>query len=154
MCKDNTITTSWSWIGAIISIFIISGGIFATMVGTHLTWGEIVIIPFILTFFTNRKHCYCFTDSGFTLQRMIRNHIVPVEQIKQVHVVSTKSGTWIIIELNGAPPIPTKINRATILTYSIHNRKEIFLLPLQWGERDKALEILRICYPQKIIILS
>lgn len=154
MCKDNTIATSWSGIGAIISILIIGGGIIATMLGAHLTWGEIIIIPFILTFFLNKKHRYCFTDFGFTMQWMIRKHTVSAEQIKQVDVLATKSGTWIVIELHGAPTIPPKVSRATILSYSVLNRKKSFLLPLQWGERDKALEILRNCYPQKIIILS
>ena len=154
MCKDNTIATSWSGIGAIIGILIIGGGIIATMLGAHLTWGEIIIIPFILTFFLNKKHKYCFTDFGFTRQWMIRKHTVSAEQIKQVDVLATKSGTWIVIELHGAPTIPPKVSRATILSYSVLNRKKSFLLPLQWGERDKALEILRNCYPQKIIILS
>lgn len=154
MCKENTISTTWSWISAIFSIFILATGIIVSTFVEPLTWGEITIIPFIWSFFLNSKQHYCFTDSGFTFKWIIRKNMVPVERIKQVDVFSTKSGTWIVIELNDAPPIPPKITCATLLFYAIKNRKDSFLLPLQWGERDKALEILRICCPQKIIILS
>lgn len=154
MCKDNTIITSWSGINVFISGFLIIGGIIASSLGADLTWGEITIIPFILSFFLNKKRYYCFADSGFTVQRMVLKHTVSAEKIKQIDVFATKSGTWIVIELNGAPPFPPKVSRATILSYFMQNRKESFLLPLQWGERDKALEILRICCPQNIIILS
>lgn len=154
MCKGNTIATSWSWIGAIVSIFIISGGIIVSTFGVHLTWGEIMIIPFVLSFFLNKKHHYCFTDSGFTVHWMICKQIVSAAQIKQVDVFTVKSGTWIVIELNGAPPIPPRVSRTSLLSYYIQNRKESFLLPLQWGERDKALEILRICCSRKIMIHS
>lgn len=154
MCKDNTITTSWSEIGAIIGFLIIGCGIIVTMVGVRLTWGEVIIIPFILTFFLNKKRVYCFSGSGFTMQWMFHKHTVLAEEIKQVLVHTTKSGTWIVIKLNGAPSVPSKVSRVTLLSYSVRNRKESFLLPLQWGERDKALEILRVCCPQKIKILS
>ena len=154
MCKDNTIITSWSGINVYISGFLLIGGIIASLLGADLTWGEITIIPFILSFFLNKQRYYCFEDSGFTVQWMVLKHTVSAEKIKQIDVFATKSGTWIVIELNGAPPIPETVSRAAVLSYSVLNRKESFLLPLQWGERDKALKILRSCCPQKIIILS
>ena len=152
MCKGNTIEISWSWIGAIASILMIGGGIIATMLGAHLTWGEIIILPFLVTFFLNRKHRYRFTDSGFTMQWMIRKRIISAEQIKQIDVLTTKSGTWIIIELHDAPPLPSQASRAALFYYSVRHRKESFLLPLQWGERDQALDIIRVCCPEKIKI--
>ena len=154
MCKDNTIVISWSWIGAIIGLIFLGGGIIATWFGIHLTWGQIVFLPFILTFFANHKHRYTFTDSGFTEEWMIRRRTVSVREIKQVNILSTKSGTWIVIELYEAPPLPRKGDPVAIFSYCLRNRRKSFLLPLRWGEREKALEILRGCYPQKIVIVS
>lgn len=55
MCKDNTITTSWSWAGAVAAAFFVIGGFLATSLGIRLTWGEIILIPFILTFFSEQE---------------------------------------------------------------------------------------------------
>ena len=154
MCKENTISITWLWLAAIFILSILVAGIFVSTFIVALTWGEIMIVPFVLSFFLNSKQYYCFNDSGFTFKWLIRRKIVPVEQIKQVDVFSTKSGTWIVIELNEAPPISSPITRKTLLLYAMKNRKHSFLLPLQWGERDKVLKILRVCCPQKIIVLS
>lgn len=154
MCKENTISTTWSSLGAVFIFIALASGIIASNFVEHLTWGEITLVPFILSFFLNSKQDYCFSDSGFTFKWMFRKKKVTVEQIKQADVVSTRSGTWIVIELNGAPPVPIEKTRVTLLLYAIKNQNSSFLLPLQWGERDKALEILRICCSQKIMILS
>lgn len=153
MCKDNTITISWAWIGSIVSLMIIGCGIIASSLGARLTWGEIIIIPFGLTFFANKKCCYCFTDSGFTIQWMFIKHTVLAENIKQVNVVATKSGTWIIIELMGAPSFFPKASRIAAIAYSINNYRKCCFLPLRWGERENALEIFRIYCQQKIVII-
>lgn len=153
MCKENTITTSWAWLGAIVGLMIIGCGIIASSLGAQLTWGEIIIVPFVLTFFLNRKCRYCFTNSGFTIQWMICKHTVLAEDIKQVNFVATKSGTWIVVELMDASAFPPEVSRIAVITYFIKNHRKCCLLPLQWGERDNALEIFRICCPQKIVII-
>lgn len=152
MCKDNTIITSWSEIGAVISGFFLIGGIIASLLGAHLTWGEITIIPFVVTFFLNGKRYYCFADSALTVRSRFRKKTVPVEEIKQIDIFGTKSGTWIVVELNGAPAIAPKASRKEIFSYYLQNRRKSFLIPLQWGERDKALEILRKCCPHKMVM--
>lgn len=154
MCKGNTIITSWSRVNAFICIFLIAGGIIATFLGADLTWGEIVIIPFVLSFLLNKKCYFCFTGSGFTVQWLFRKHTVSEEEIKQIDVFGTKSGTWIVVELNGASTISPRISRTEILIYCLRHLCKSFLIPLQWGQRDKALEILRMYYPHKIVMAS
>ena len=143
MCKDNTITASWSWISAFFVGLFVLGGIIATSLGADLTWGEIIIFPFLLTFWLNKKSSYRFEDSVFTVRRMVCNHTISAEEINQIEVMGTKSGTWIVVELIGAPTIACKASRMEIIIYCLRNYRKSFLIPLQWGERDNALEILR-----------
>lgn len=149
MCKDNTITTSWSWLGAIAAAPFLVGGLIAESLGADLTWGQIVIIPFILTYFLNEKWLYCFSDLGFFVRST-----VSAEEIKQIDVLKTKSGTWIVIELNGAPAITSALGRRDIISYCLRNYRKSYLIQLQRGEREQSLKLLRSCYPQKIIIFD
>lgn len=148
MCKDNTIITSWSWLGAIVGIPIIFGGIVATMFGADLTWGEIMITPFILFFFL-KKQCCSFSDSGFTVQWFLFKHTVSADKIKQIDFFETKSGTWIVIELVGAPPVDPMASRSAIISYYLRHLRKCYLLQLQFGERDKAFALLHECFPHK-----
>lgn len=132
MCKDNTITTSWSWLG-VIAAAIFVGGVIAESLGADLTGGQIAIIPGILVFFLNEKWLYCFSDSGFFVQRFHFKHTVSAEEIKQIDVLKTKSGTWIVIELNGAPAITSALGRRDIISYCLRNYRKSYLIQLQWG---------------------
>ena len=149
MCKDDSITTSWSWVSVFVFAIFAAGAIIATSLGIHLTWGEIVIIPFILSFFLNKKCYYCFTDSGFTVQWLFFKRTISADKIKQIDFFGTKSGTWIVIELIGAPSIDPRTSRKAIISYCLRHYRKSFLLGLQWGERDKALILLRRCFPNK-----
>ena len=154
MCKDNTITTSWSWLGVITAAPFLVGGLIAESLGADLTWGQIVIIPFILTYFLNEKWLYCFSDSGFFVRSFHCKHTVSAEEIKQIDVLKTKSGTWIVIELNGAPAITSALGRRDIISYCLRNYRKSYLIQLQWGEREQSLKLLRSCYPDQIVIFD
>ena len=156
MCKGNKIITSWSWIGACISIPIVVAGFLASYFGAELTWGEFVIIPFIVTAILNIRHEYSFSEKNFAIERkrLLSKHIVPAEEIQQIEVFTTKSGTWIVIKKAGAPDILPYADRKDLLLYRLKNRRTSYLIPLQWGERDKALAILREFYSDKIVIVS
>lgn len=156
MCKGNTIITSWSWIGVFISVPIVAIGILAAYLGADLTWGAILIIPFVITFFLNTKHEYSFSETGFALERkrLLSKHTVLTGEIRQIEVFATKTGTWIMIEKTGAPDVPPYANRRKLLLYHLKNRRKSYLIPLEWGERDRALAILRAFYPDKIVGVS
>lgn len=154
MCKGNTIITSWSWIGPYIAGPFIVAGIIATSFGLKLTWGDIVFVPFILTFFLNKKRHYCFEDSGFTMNWLICKQVIPIERIKRIDVLGTKLGTWIVVELNDAPDYTLSADCADILVYYLRHYRKSYLIPLQWGEHDKAVAMLRKYFPQEIIIIS
>lgn len=154
MCKGNTISTSWSRIADLVLVLFVIGGFIATWLGARPTWGEVMIIPFILGYILSTNWNFSFLDSGFTLKRRFLKQSISAEQIKQIDVFGTKSGTWIVIEINGAPDISPIVSRKAIMTYYLKNYRKSFLIPLQFGERDKALEILRSCYPQKVVIVS
>ena len=151
MCKDNTIIVSWSWVGVLVGMFFIAAGVIATRAGVTLTWGEIIIIPFVLTFFLNKKRHYSFTESGSTVKWILCKRTILEEDIQQIDVFETKSGTWIVVALKDAQDIVSWAGRKELLIHYLQNRGRCFLIPLQWGERDKALHILRECYPTKII---
>ena len=152
MCKGNTIITSWSWVAAWIALIFLTVGILATGAGAQLTWGEIIFIPFVFGLFLNKKHYYFFSDSGFTVKYLFSKTNVTKEKIQQVDAFETKSGTWIVIKLHGAPEIASWAGRKELIGYYLRNRKNCFLIQLRWGERDKAMEILRESFPDKIMV--
>lgn len=152
MCEDNSITTSLSRFSVVVVAPFILGGFIASSLGAELSWGEVVIIPFILTFFLNKPHRYCFADSGFTVKWIICKHFIPTETIKQIDVFGTKSGTWIVVELNGTPAIALDASRLEILSYCLQHQRKSFLILLKHGEYDKALELLQKYFPQKVHI--
>ena len=142
MCKDNTITTSWSWLGLYAVAPFVIGGLIAESLGS------------VLLFFLNEKWLYCFSDFGFFVQRFHCKHTVSAEEIKQIDVLKTKSGTWIVIELNGAPAITSALGRRDIISYCLRNYRKSYLIQLQWGEREQSLKLLRSCYPDQIVIFD
>lgn len=154
MCKDNTITTSWSWLGLYAVAPFVIGGLIAESLGSDLTSGQVMIVPCILLFFLNEKWLYCFSDFGFFVQRFHCKHTVSAEEIKQIDVLKTKSGTWIVIELNGAPAITSALGRRDIIYYCLRNYRKSYLIQLQWGEREQSLKLLRSCYPDQIVIFD
>lgn len=152
MCKDNSITSSLSWVSAFVVATFLLGGFIASSLGADLTWGEVVIIPFIMTFFLNKPRCYRFTDSGFTVKRIFREHFISAETIRQIDVFSTKSGTWIVVELFGSPTITLAASRLEILSYCLQHPRKSYLIALKHGECDKALKLLQKYFPQKVHI--
>ena len=154
MCKDNIIITSFAWISPYIVAIFIACGIVATSLGVSLTWGDIVFIPFILTFFLNKKCRYYFEDSKLTVKWLFLKRVIPVESIKQIEVLGTKLGTWIVVKLNESPDYPLLGDCTQVLVYCLRYYRKSFLIPLQRGECDKAVEILQKCFPQEIIMIS
>lgn len=152
MCKDNSITSSLSRVGAFVVATFILGGFIASSLGADLTWGEVVIIPFILTFFLNKPCHYCFADSGFSVKWILRKRFISAETIRQIDVFGSKSGTWIVVELYGTPAIALAASRLEILSYCLQHQRKSFLILLKHGECDKALELLQKYFPQKVHI--
>ena len=150
MCKGNTIITSWSKLGACIAFPVI---IILILVCKDWTWGEISLIPFIILFILNGKHCFYFTDSGFTTRWEIFKRMIPKEDIQQIDVYATKSGTWILIRLHGTQEITAGASRMELFFYYLRNLRKSFLIPLEWGERDKAVELLCQSFPHKVVMM-
>ena len=154
MCKDNTIITSWSWVGPYILGLCVVGGYIATLLGAKLTWGSVMLFPAVLTLFLNKKCHFRFVDSELTVNWLFFKHVIPFESIKCINVLDTRLGTWIVVELNDAPDLTLSPDCTKILIYCLMYYRKSYLIPLQWGERDQALDLLKRNCPLVSVIVS